>query len=536
MRILAALTLLISALLSPLSTAAPLVGCGTTSWVSDPSDPNNGKIEAAIRKVAEKPSGELTKADLEKVTRLHLWNAKLTDVKGLEKLTRLEVLSLNDNPALIKAQIAELKKALRKCDIRHNATNRAAESVEDRAARFAAMTPEEAGAFEDDIKQKLKGLGGNEAKRLIVDLALIPPKMNTSPLPEYGYDRLDYGMTIGIERTPGGRLWACWVAGGDSAEAFFVLATSDDDGETWSKPRLVIDPHKKNLPQKRRVLVGNLWTDPTGKLWLFFDQSMEMFDGRAGVWASQCKNPDAKNPLWSRARRIWHGSTLNKPTVLSTGEWMLPISLLEHGAPHYKGGGFQELYPLRGANVFVSEDKGASWQRRGAVRFPHPNWHEHMIVERRDGSLWMLARTGNGIMESTSTDGGKNWSKPTASKINHPVARFHIRRLASGRLLLIKHGDTIDSHQHRSKLTAWLSENDGESWSGGLMLDKRNGISYPDGFQAPDGTIYISYDRNRATDGEILLARFTEEDIVARMLVGKKSKLQIQISRARAGD
>ena len=139
-------------------------------------------------------------------------------------------------------------------------------------------------------------------------------------------------------------------------------------------------------------------------------------------------------------------------------------------------------------------------------------------------------------MESTSTDGGKNWSKPTASKINHPVARFHIRRLASGRLLLIKHGDTIDSHQHRSKLTAWLSENDGESWIGGLMLDKRNGISYPDGFQAPDGTIYISYDRNRATDGEILLARFTEEDIVARMLVGKKSKLQIQINRARAGD
>lgn len=48
----------------------------------------------------------------------------------------------------------------------------------------------------------------------IADLALIPPTLNTSPLPEYDYDRLDYGMTIGIERTPGGRLWACWVAGG----------------------------------------------------------------------------------------------------------------------------------------------------------------------------------------------------------------------------------------------------------------------------------------------------------------------------------
>ena len=74
------------------------------------------------------------------------------------------------------------------------------------------------------------------------------PTLNTSPLPKYGYDKLDYGMTIGIERTPGGRLWACWVAGGDSPKAFFVLATSDDDGETWSTPRLVVDAHAKDLP------------------------------------------------------------------------------------------------------------------------------------------------------------------------------------------------------------------------------------------------------------------------------------------------
>lgn len=63
------------------------------------------------------------------------------------------------------------------------------------------------------------------------------------------------------------------------------------------------------------------------------------------------------------------------------------------------------------------------------------------------------------------------------------------------------------------------------------MLDERTGISYPDGFQAPDGTIFISYDRNRATDGEILLARFTEDDILARSLLGPRSKLKMLISR-----
>ena len=95
--------------------------------------------------------------------------------------------------------------------------------------RFAAMSPAEVRAYERDTLRR------------VADLALIPPVLNTSPLPQYDYDKLDYGMTIGIERTPKGRLWACWVAGGDSPKAFFVLAASDDDGETWSKPRLVVD-------------------------------------------------------------------------------------------------------------------------------------------------------------------------------------------------------------------------------------------------------------------------------------------------------
>jgi hypothetical protein len=393
----------------------------------------------------------------------------------------------------------------------------AAEGTEE---SFAKMTPAEVRAFELDVMRR------------IADFALIPPKLNTAPLPDYDYDKLNYGMTIGIERTPKGRLWACWVAGGDSPKAFFVLATSDDDGETWSKPRLVVDTHSKNLPMDRSVLVGNLWTDPLGRLWLIFDQSMGMFDGRAGVWASVCENPDADKPAWSEPRRIWHGVTLNKPTVLSTGEWMWPISLDQRGGFGPFKGLFQELDPMRGANVFVSTDKGVTWQRRGAVQFPNPDWHEHMIVERKDGTLWMLARTSKGIMQSTSTDGGRTWATPTEPPgIRQPNARFHIRRLASGRLLLVKHGDSVDEHQGRVQLSAWLSEDDGKTWKGGLILDERKGISYPDGFQSPDGTIYISYDRNRATDGEILLARFTEEDIMAKKAVVPKSKLKMLISR-----
>ena len=79
------------------------------------------------------------------------------------------------------------------------------------------------------------------------------------------------GAFFGIDRTLGGRLWAGWASGGDSEKAFMLLASSDDDGKTWTKPRVVIDPtDPAGVPGGRSTIVGNVWTDPKGRLWVFF--------------------------------------------------------------------------------------------------------------------------------------------------------------------------------------------------------------------------------------------------------------------------
>lgn len=381
----------------------------------------------------------------------------------------------------------------------------------------------------------------------LADLALVPPVLNTNPLPEYGYDRLDYGMTIGIEHTNGGRLWACWVGGADGEKAYFVLATSDDRGASWSKPRLVIDPHDTSLPLARRTIVGNLWLDPQGRLWLFFDQAMTYFDGRAGTWFTRCDDPDADASAWALPVRIWHGCSLNKPIVLSTGEWLLPVSLWDRAqlvmpdmsipVPEWPKNpfleAFHELDPLRMAHVLISRDAGETWTRQGGVPIPKPNFDEHNLVERRDGSIWLTARSGGGdIWQSLSLDKGLTWTPATSTGIQQIPSRHFMRRLRSGRLLLVKHGARIETRtEARSHLTAFLSEDDGATWLGGLVLDDRSIVTYPDGTQTPDGTIFISYDRNRDSDGEILLSHFTEDDVLAGRCVSPGSALRLLVSR-----
>jgi len=81
-----------------LLVAVVLVGGCASGWVSNPSDPQNVIVEKAIPWSLDKLKGELTKADLEKVTRLVLAGCELTELpKGLEKLTQLTHLYLNGN-------------------------------------------------------------------------------------------------------------------------------------------------------------------------------------------------------------------------------------------------------------------------------------------------------------------------------------------------------------------------------------------------------------------------------------------------------
>lgn len=345
------------------------------------------------------------------------------------------------------------------------------------------------------------------------------PVVIVNPSAEFQDEARPGAMIIGMDRTPKGRIWGCWTGTGDKRDGYFLVATSDDGGESWSKPRLAVGARTEPEQKLSGALVGNLWSDPKGRLWLFFDQQLGDPQKRITNWFIRCDDPDAAEPSWSDPVQFAEGCTLNKPTVLKNGDWLLPVS----------------DWHKKTAGVFASTDDGASWKERGSLQFPAWQFDEHMTVELRDGRLWMLARTSGQPFESFSNDGGKTWSEPRqAAAVQNINARFFLRRLKSGRILLVKNGPPTERLAKRSHMSAYLSEDEGQTWQGGLLLDERNAVSYPDGFESPDGLIHILYDWNRHTDAEILLAKFREEDVLAGRIVSKDAKL-LQLANKATG-
>jgi hypothetical protein len=358
---------------------------------------------------------------------------------------------------------------------------------------------------------------------------LQPVTPNLAPGTEYGDDTRAFQGIPGIERAANGRLWAVWYGGGpgEGPENYVVLVTSGDEGKHWSKPKLVIDP-----PGPVRAYDPCLWHDPIGRLWLFWAQSYEWWDGRSGVWAIVSENSGDENPTWSAPHRYCDGIMMNKPTVVDPCAWLAPVAIWERAASDKIDAAHRhDMSYESGARVMRMESKvGENWKLAGKALVPQRVFDEHMIVARSDGSLWMLVRASYGIGESFSTDAGATWSEGRRSTIPHVNSRFFIRRLASGKLLLVTH-EPPDG-KTRSHLVAKLSNDDGKTWTDGLMIDRRKGVSYPDGVQSPDGTIYLIYDYNRTTDKQILMATFTEGDVAAGRFASSKAREQVVVNQA----
>jgi len=328
----------------------------------------------------------------------------------------------------------------------------------------------------------------------------------------------------GIARTKKGRTFISFYSG-ETSETYgnyAVLLKSDTDND-FGEPIVAI---KKE--GKFRCFDPVLWIDPLDRLWFFWN----VMPGEE-VYAAICENPDADELIWGEEFYVGRGIMMNKPTVLSSGEWLFPIAIWKTDIySNFRKSGLKPN-EIAGSYVYKSSDNGKTFVCMGMADIRKRSFDEHMVLELTNGVLKMYVRTNYGIGVSHSYDRGKTWSTGEDSKFGGPCSRFFIRRLKSGRILLINH----INFEGRNNLTALLSEDDGKTFPYSLLLDERNDVSYPDAVECEDGYLYITYDRERGcfkhslseaySDArEILTAKLCEEDILNGRLVSKESFLK----------
>lgn len=318
-----------------------------------------------------------------------------------------------------------------------------------------------------------------------------------------------------------GRQWRTFYAGptdGEDSNNFIVLATRADATAPWQEV-LYYDPDGDG---PRRAFDPELWVSPDGKLqWTWTERSVPLRDGdlnrfthrdeaqKEQLMAVTLNAEDVPTPPYPAPRVLLGGGVMMcKPIAAKDGRWLYPVSFWNDDFS---------------ARIYASTDRGQTLSLVGSASLPAKfrEFDEHNVVELKDGTLRVYMRTKNNpgwnAWQADSRDGGRTWEPSKPCPFPHTNSRLFVRRLQSGALLLVKNGSldrplVTQNYRGRADMTAYVSDDEGATWTGGLLL-QAGACAYPDGDQAADGTIHVTCDGDRFTKQEIFDAAFTEADV-----------------------
>ena len=350
-----------------------------------------------------------------------------------------------------------------------------------------------------------------------------------------------------IEIADNGRLWAAWIASNEVAERAFlhdangkmikpskdapshygqfaVIATSSDGGKTWEE-LFAFDPREQLGATSSDIL---LWKDKLGKIRVVVVRNMYVNDGELGnttSWEFTMQKPENKNPEFSKPRLLGrYNMAVIKPLLFEDGSILRPGDLY-----------WEFACPDRAK--FVKENSEGEIEFVSHLHCPGISFAEQAVFQRKDSSLLSLARMiGDVPKVFKSEDGGRSWSELGQFSMKVGVDTKTVwGRLKSGNIIMVANDVSKEESKKihsRSKMTAFLSEDDGKTFPYKLLLDERSSVSYPSFSEGPDGFIYIAYDNGRGEKGkhEILMAKITEADIKAGALKTPGSLLKGEIS------
>jgi len=286
---------------------------------------------------------------------------------------------------------------------------------------------------------------------------------------------------------------------------------SSDHGRTWSAPVPLIRTPGHDLDPSILVAGKRIFVTATVKP-----------DG-PGITTSAtwCTRSEDNGQTWSDLYQIpmnhrytcgktQHGLRLKSGTLLFGYSWDI---FCEQG----KTLGDEDAMHLRAA-VMRSTDNGQTWHNGGDTDATYKKasasavmgTDEPAIVELEDGSVYMLMRTGSThLFEARSFDEGKTWTQIGPSPLwgtNAPAALCQFKVGQRRGILCV-----WDNALTRFPLCAAASFDDGKTWSKPKDIAGPTGgrqASYPDCYQAADGTLVAVWQQGMSGGRDVRLVRF----------------------------
>jgi predicted neuraminidase/peroxiredoxin len=253
----------------------------------------------------------------------------------------------------------------------------------------------------------------------------------------------------------------------------------------WSTPKAVAG---NSLTPAGNAII---FADGIGRVWILWgkkigDRPRRRGSGGTGRTFYRISNDDGytwtEDKLFGKEFGVKDGWGLrNVPTRLSTGELCLPMSGLKD-----QGDDLKSCYVLK------TKDNGKMWETSSLYR----GGSQPTVIERDDGSLFVVMRGKPIIKQTISKDGGKTWSQAEESVLPNPNAGIALCKLKNGHVVLIFNNTNKD----RSPLNIVRSLDGGRTWQTPLTLEPNPGeYSYPCIIQTKDGRIHITYTYRRYT-------------------------------------